>query len=88
MITDSDVFPAFSYMNDAGHYGGWVSGPYGDDDAAEVVITRYGPGNGWSWSEREVARRPITEGDDYRDIIRAYADQVEAEVYEREGIEA
>ena len=85
MITDDDVFPRFSYMNDAGQFGGWVLDCREIDGTAEVVITRYGPGNGWVPNEREVARRPITEGQDYREIIMEYPDEREVEVYEREG---
>jgi hypothetical protein len=77
-------------MNDAGHFGGWVNDYRDIDGTAEVVITRLLPiGGGFGWlADVSEATRPIAEGEDYRDIIRAYADEVEAEVYEREGIEA
>ena len=86
MITDDDVFPRFSYMNDAGHFGGWVNDYRDIDGTAEVVITRYGMGNGFHAPEREVATRPIAEGEDYRETIMRYADEQESAMYEREGI--
>jgi hypothetical protein len=86
MITDTDVFPRFSYMNDAGHFGGWVNDYRDIDGTAEVVITRLIPAcAGLYLTDVNEATRPIAEGEDYRDIIRAYADEVEADVYEREG---
>jgi len=85
VITDDDIFPRFSYMNDAGRFGGWVNDYRDIDGTAEVVITRYGIGDGLHAPEREVARRPITEGEDYRDAIMRYGDAQEVAMYEREG---
>ena len=88
MITDEDIFPRFSYMNDVGHFGGWVNDYRGIDGTAEVVITRkVAVSAGMYLNDVQEATRPIAEGEDYRDIIRAYADEKEAAVFESMGID-
>jgi hypothetical protein len=80
MITDETLgYAPFRYLNDAGWFSGYVVGINTDDP--EVVITAASE----QGDRSELARRPIRQWQDYRDIIAQYADEQETELYELTG---